>query len=111
MSETALILKRIEQDRIKNVYWSSYGLPIVLVSLIKLEFSIKKKNSNIKFHENPSSGSQVVPHGWTDMMKLIVAFRNSVSTSKNKNYIKSEDIKITTTKFAAMVHLAETQFL
>jgi len=52
------------------------------------------------------------------MMKLMVAFCNPVSTSKNKNYIKSErdhllseDIKITTTKFAAMVHLAEKQFL
>ena len=43
------------------------------------------------------------------MMKLMVAFRNSVSTPKNKKFIKSEhhgllseDIKITTTKSAAM---------
>jgi len=48
----------------------------------------------------------------------MVAYRNSVSTSKNKHYIKSEhdsllseDIKITTTKFAAMVQLVEKQFL
>jgi len=35
---------------------------------MKLEFSgqIFEKNSNIKFHENPSSGSRVVPCGQTD---------------------------------------------
>ena len=49
---------------------------------MKLEFSwqIFEKYSNITFHENPSSGSRVVPYGrmdgQTDMMKLIVAFRN-----------------------------------
>ena len=32
--------------------------------------------SNVKLHENPSSGSQVAPCGQTDMTKLIVAFRN-----------------------------------
>jgi hypothetical protein len=43
---------------------------------MKLEFSrqIFEKYSNIKFHENPSSGSRVVPRGRTDMTKLIVAF-------------------------------------
>jgi hypothetical protein len=40
------------------------------------------KKSNIKFHQNPSSGSRVVPCGRTDM-KLIVAFRNFVKASKN----------------------------
>ena len=41
-----------------------------------LEFSrqIFVKSTNIKFHENPSSGSRVVPYGRTDMTKLIVAF-------------------------------------
>ena len=35
---------------------------------MKLEFSrqIFEKYSNIKFHENPSSGSRVVPYGRTD---------------------------------------------
>jgi len=33
--------------------------------LIKFEFSrqIFEKNSNTKFHDNPSSGSRVVPYG------------------------------------------------
>jgi len=49
---------------------------------MKYEFSgqIFEKTSNIKFHENPSSGGRAVPRGVTDgqadMTKLIVAFRN-----------------------------------
>jgi len=48
---------------------------------MKIEFSrqIFKQFSNIKFHENPFSGSRVVPSGRTDgrtdMKKLVVAFR------------------------------------
>jgi len=35
---------------------------------MKLEYFryILEKYSDIKFHENPSSGSRVVPCGWTD---------------------------------------------
>jgi hypothetical protein len=43
----------------------------------------KKRSSNIKFHQNPSSGSRVVPGGQTDMTKLIVAFRNFANAPKN----------------------------
>ena len=49
---------------------------------MKLAFSqqiFEKKNSNIKFHQNPPSGSQVVEYGRTDgrtdMAKLIGVFR------------------------------------
>jgi len=63
---------------------------------MKLEFSRKifEKYSNIKFHENPSSGSrQVLPggrrgegtDGETDMTKLTAAFRNSTN-ALNKTY-------------------------
>jgi len=49
-----------------NVFiWSTlYSCPI----LMAFEFSehIFEKSSNIKFHENPSSGNRVVPCGWTD---------------------------------------------
>jgi len=53
--------------------------------LMKLELSeqIFEKSSNINFHENPSSGSRVVPYGPTDMTKLIVAFRNFANGPKN----------------------------
>jgi len=47
---------------------------------------IFEKNSNIKTHENPSSGSPVVPcrrtDGQTDMTKLIVVFRNFANAPK-----------------------------
>jgi len=43
---------------------------------MKLEFSgqIFVTHPNIEFHEYPSSGSRIVPCGWTDITKLIVAF-------------------------------------
>jgi hypothetical protein len=47
--------------------------------LTKLEFTqqVFENYSNIKFHENPSSGSPVVPcDGRKDITKLIVALRN-----------------------------------
>jgi len=49
---------------------------------MKLEFSrqIFEKSSNIKFHENPSSGSRI--NGRTDR-NLIVAFRNFTNSPKN----------------------------
>ena len=55
--------------------------PLFLSCLMKLEFSgqILEKYLNIEFHENPSSGSRVVPCGQTDGgsdMKLIVAVRS-----------------------------------
>jgi hypothetical protein len=45
---------------------------------MELEFSgqIFEKFSNIKFLENPSSGSQFVPYRRTDMTKLIISFHN-----------------------------------
>jgi hypothetical protein len=58
---------------------------------MKLEFSrqIFEKRSNIKFHENPSSGSRVVAWGPTEEqtegqrdMKLMVAFRNFANAPK-----------------------------
>jgi hypothetical protein len=46
------------------------------------------KYANIKFHEDPFCGSLVVPFRrmdrQTDMMKLIVAFRNFVNAPKNR---------------------------
>jgi len=65
---------------IKYVYWSSCNVSVILVSLMKLTFSenILVKYSDIKFHENPSSGSRVVSCGRTDgradITKLTVVF-------------------------------------
>jgi hypothetical protein len=56
--------------------------------LMTLEFSrqIFEKCSNINCHENPSSGSRIVPRGrtdgQTDVTKLILAFRNFANAPK-----------------------------
>jgi hypothetical protein len=82
-----LTLRRTERGVIK------YGIMVSMKStryfcqiLIKLEFSGQRveKYSNIKFHENSSSGSRVVcENGLTDMTKLIVSFLNFSKTPKN----------------------------
>ena len=57
--------------------------------LMKLRVSrqIFGKCSNIKFHENPSSGSRFVPCGRTDVTKLIVAFRNFANAPANDSTV------------------------
>jgi hypothetical protein len=62
---------------------------------MKLEFSQHsfEKSSNIKFHQNLSSGSRVVPYGQREkdghmnMTKLIVAFRNVAKAPINLQQI------------------------
>jgi len=56
---------------------------------MKLEFSQQRleKSWNIKFHENPSSGSWVVPCGRTDMTKPIAAFRNFQNAPKTWGFL------------------------
>ena len=44
---------------------------------------IFEKVLNIKYHQNPSSGSRVVLCGQMDMAKLIVAFRNCANVPEN----------------------------
>jgi len=53
---------------------------------IELSRRIFEKSSNIKFHENPSSGSRVVACGWTNGHDETVTFRNFVKVSKNPLY-------------------------
>ena len=75
---------------IKSEHSTRYSCPI----LIKLKFSLPifEQRSNIKFNENSSSGSRVVPcgqagrrpEGRTDITKLTAAFRNFSNALKNE---------------------------
>jgi hypothetical protein len=59
---------------IKHVYWSACEVPVFLSEFNENFFF--EKYSDIKFYENPSSGSRV-QCGQTDMTNLTVAFRAS----------------------------------
>jgi hypothetical protein len=62
--------------------------PLFLPDLNKILISRRffKKFSNIKFPENPSSGSRVIPCGRTDRHDeaYVVAFRNFSNAATNK---------------------------
>jgi hypothetical protein len=68
LSETFLILRRIDRDIIINVQRSSCKVPLLLSDINKTWiFSIYiQKIRDITFHENPSSGSRDDPCGQTD---------------------------------------------
>ena len=62
---------------------------MIVAIFMELEFSrhIFQKYSNIKFHENPSSGSRVVPRGRTDRAKLnvtVLDFANAPGKSSQR---------------------------
>jgi len=86
--ETFLILRRTERDMVMNVCWFSCKVTLILVRFQwTLNFLSRfLKNSHIKFHENPSSGSQVFPcrrtNRRTDMMELIIAFSKFANAHK-----------------------------
>jgi hypothetical protein len=71
LSETFLILRRTERDVIKSVHTAvccmySTGYCWQILMNIESSWQIFEKSPNIKFHENPSSGSRVVQCGQTD---------------------------------------------
>ena len=68
LSETFIVLRRIHWD-ITNLRVFSCKVPVTPVRFkINLSFLDRhsKKFSNNKFHENPSSGSRIVPCGQTE---------------------------------------------
>jgi hypothetical protein len=66
-TETFLI-RRIQRDVIINLstYYVKYRHSRHILTKLQFSQQIFGKYSNIKFHENPSSGSRVVPSGRTD---------------------------------------------
>jgi hypothetical protein len=93
--ETFLIIRRNKRDFVINVKTSSCKVTDILSDFNEtLIFSIdfRKKVSNLKFNQNPSSGSRFVPCGQTDgrtnIRRPIVAFRILRTRLKfNTNYI------------------------
>ena len=78
LSETFLILRRIQRDIVIMYKWINVKYRLFLSKFnqtrnVSTDF---RKNIHIKFHENPSCGRRVVQCGRTDMTKLIVVFRN-----------------------------------
>ena len=64
LSETFLVLRRIQRDIIINVHKFSITVPRYSCQIsLKLEFSphIFEQHSNSSFVKNPSRGSRVVP--------------------------------------------------
>jgi hypothetical protein len=91
--ETILIVRRIQRDSTINLRTSSYEIFFSQI-LIKHEFyrEIFEKYSNMKFHENPSSGNSVISmrtDRQTIMAGLIVAFRSFANAPKNEAIIVS----------------------
>jgi hypothetical protein len=69
----------------ENAYWSpSTRYSCTIVTKLEISGKFFEKYSYIKFHVNPFSGSRVVPFGLTDLMKLILAFRNFANAPKSQ---------------------------
>jgi hypothetical protein len=89
--EILLILRRIQWDIVTNgksllVKYLLFFSDFHETWIFSTDF---RKNSNIKFRQNPSSGGRVVPcrqtDRQTDMTKLTVAFRNFSNAPKKKS--------------------------
>jgi hypothetical protein len=77
---------------------------------MKLEISRQtlEKHSDIKFHENPSSGSRTVPCRRKDMTQLIVAFRRFENAPMNET---GEDRKTGKRDFIELVEYGTLNLL
>jgi len=91
LSETFLILRRIQQDMIMKMHVGlqvKYRYSCSILITLGVSGQIFENYTYIKFHETLSTGSRVVPCGRTDiqgdMTKLIVAFRSFANAPKNR---------------------------
>ena len=94
-SETFLILRKIQRDiaiNVHNTFSCKIGYPLFLSGFNEtwiFSTDFFKKSANIKFHENSSSGSRVVPCGPADrrethVTKLTFPFRDFANWPKNQ---------------------------
>jgi len=69
LSESFMILRRTKPRMVKYVYWSSCKVSLIVSDFNKtwiFATDFRKKNWNIKFHENATSGKRDVPYEETD---------------------------------------------
>ena len=89
--EKFVILRRTERDMIKNIYWHSCNVSIIL---LRFEWNVNffstyfRKPQKSNFTKNHPVGAELIhadrrTDGRTDMTKLIVAFRNFEKEPKN----------------------------
>jgi len=107
LSETFLILTWTEGDMAENVHWSSRKMHAVLPRFwrnLNLLGTFSKKHSNIKFNENPSSRSRVIPCWRTD--------RNDEANSRLRNSgdVSNEIIENVSEKKNALWFLSMTVY-
>jgi hypothetical protein len=92
LSETFLILRRIQRDIIINVYWSWGKAPSILVRLQWNFLRMFFEKIHKRYTKKTSSTSQILPCGQTDLTKLTIAFLNF--TNATKKLVKvNEEIK------------------
>jgi hypothetical protein len=96
LSETFLILRRSEQDRIKHVYWSSCKMAAILVrfkyTLYFLDSFTKNTHISDFIKICPVGAELFHEYGRTDMTKVTDAFRSFANASKkdsSRTYIVS----------------------
>jgi len=86
LSETVLILRRTERDVIRMYIGLHVKYPLLLPDFNETWIFSTNFRKILKFHENTSFGSRVVPGGRmdrrADTTKLRVVFRNFANASK-----------------------------
>ena len=88
LSETFLILRRIEQDMINNVYWYSRKPPVIIAMLWRNLNFLDRFSKKIFKYQISWKSLQWKPSFWmrmdrrTGMTNVIVAFRNFLNAPK-----------------------------
>ena len=76
------------RQKCRNVFMESTHFYCRFLMRLKFSRQIFEKSATIKFYQNPSSGSRVVPcwhtDGQKDITQLTVAFRNFANASKKE---------------------------